>query len=62
MHLGDRYSVLIRQTFTDRQLKDSFDVNITVTGTLPEWDNSVKVFLPDFEETYRKESPGNYLA
>lgn len=58
IHLGDRYALIIRQEFTDRQFNEHFDVNMFVSGTLPELQGPVHVSIPEFEETYKRERPG----
>jgi hypothetical protein len=56
--LGERFSLAIRQEFTDRQFSEHFGVSVFVSGTLPEIQGPVHVSIPEFEETYRRERPG----
>ncbi|KAI1717083.1 g2F domain-containing protein [Ditylenchus destructor] len=60
IHLGDRYAIVVRQQFTDRQFSDNFAINIFVSGTLPEFpvDKKATIEFPAFEETYRREGAG----
>ncbi|KAL7075071.1 hypothetical protein ACQ4LE_005748 [Meloidogyne hapla] len=60
IHLGDRYALVIRQEFTDRQFDDQFHVNVLLSGTLPEISKSgsIQVSIPEFEENYRMERQG----
>jgi hypothetical protein len=55
---GERYALVIRQEFADRQFADHFTVNVFVSGTLPELQGPVHVSIPEFEETYRRERAG----
>ncbi|KAL3097775.1 hypothetical protein niasHS_000510 [Heterodera schachtii] len=58
IHLGERYALVIRQEFADRQFNEHFSVNVFVSGTLPELRGPVQVTVPEFEETYRRERAG----
>lgn len=59
--MGDRYSIAIRQNFIDRQEKDSFNIDMFVSGTLPQLNHSTIAAFSDFEETYQKEGPGLFM-
>ncbi|CAK5124080.1 unnamed protein product [Meloidogyne enterolobii] len=61
IHLGDRYSLVIRQEFTDRQFDEQFHVNVVLSGTLPEISGPVQISIPEFEENYRVEKQGNLI-
>ena len=58
IHLGDRSAILIKQEFTGRKNQDYIDVNVFVSGTLPELAPGSEVFLENFVDTYKRERPG----
>uniref|UniRef100_A0A915EPD0 Nidogen n=1 Tax=Ditylenchus dipsaci TaxID=166011 RepID=A0A915EPD0_9BILA len=60
IHLGDRYAIAIKQQFTDREFRDSFAVNMFVSGTLPELAPNSRntITFPSFQETYKRERSG----
>jgi hypothetical protein len=58
IHLGERYALVMRQEFADRQFNEHFSVNVFLSGTLPDVQGPVHVSIPEYEETYRRERPG----
>ncbi|KAH7716916.1 Protein NID-1 b [Aphelenchoides avenae] len=58
IHVGDRSHIVIKQEFTGRDAQGSFNVNVFVTGTLPELSETSEVTYGDFIDTYRREGPG----
>lgn len=60
IHLGDRYSISIRQEFRDRQgqMNEIFNMKTIVSGTLPEFSAPPVTNIPAYEQVYRREQPG----
>ena len=59
IHLGDRYAILIKQEFTGRRTpKEALNVNVFVSGTLPNLAQGSEVNYDNFVDTYKRERPG----
>uniref|UniRef100_A0A914XZB2 Nidogen n=1 Tax=Panagrolaimus superbus TaxID=310955 RepID=A0A914XZB2_9BILA len=58
IHLGDRYAILIKQEFSGRKSQEYLNVNVFVSGTLPELAPGSEVTYDNFVDTYKRERPG----
>ncbi|KAK0410862.1 hypothetical protein QR680_005366 [Steinernema hermaphroditum] len=58
IHLGESYTVTIRQQFLGRHIHEYDKIKSVVTGTLPEVPEGSEVHFEDHEDEYRREGSG----
>ncbi|CAG9539309.1 unnamed protein product [Cercopithifilaria johnstoni] len=58
VHVGDQYTVTIKQQFSGRDIYHYFKAYMFISGTLPTLAEGAEIIYSDHDEEYRREGPG----